>query len=38
MAERGMGDIRVVRAGECADDLNATRRIVQRIRDMGGSS
>ena len=38
LAERGMGDIRVVRAGECADDLNATRRIVQRIRDMGGSS
>ena len=38
LAERCMGDIRVVRAGECADDLNATRRIVQRIRDMGGSS
>ena len=37
-AERRMGDIRVVRAGECADDLNATRRIVQGIRDMGGSS
>lgn len=38
LAERGMGHIKVVRAGECADDLNATRRIVQRIRDMGGSS
>ena len=38
LAERGMGDISGVRAGECADDLNATRRIVQRIRDMGGSS
>lgn len=38
LAERGMRHIKVVRAGECADDLNATRRIVQRIRDMGGSS
>lgn len=38
LAEKGLGHIRVVRATECADDLNATRRIVQRIRDMGGSS
>ena len=38
LAEKGLGRIRVVRATECADDLNATRRIVQRIRDMGGSS
>ncbi len=38
LAEKGLDHIRVVRATECADDLNATRRIVQRIRDMGGSS
>ena len=38
LAEKGLGHIRVVRATECADDLNATRRIVQRIRDMGGTS
>ncbi|MBR7153381.1 MAG: FAD synthase [Candidatus Methanomethylophilaceae archaeon] len=37
LADRGLGDIRVVRAGECADDLNATRRIVNRIRTMGDS-
>jgi FAD synthetase len=35
LAERGMGDIKVVRANECADDLNATRRIVAKIREMG---
>lgn len=35
--ERGMGNIRVVRANECAEDLNATRRIIARIREMGGS-
>ncbi len=31
----GLGGIRVVRATECAEDLNATRRIIARIRDMG---
>lgn len=36
LAEHGLGKIRVVRAGETADDLNATRRIVERIRKMGG--
>lgn len=35
--EAGMGGIRVVRATECAEDLNATRRIIARIRDMGAS-
>lgn len=35
LAQRGMGHIRVIRADECADDLNATRRIVERIRRMG---
>ena len=35
LSDRGMGYIRVVRADECADDLNATRRIVDRIRKMG---
>ena len=35
LADRGMGDIRVERAAECADDLNATRRIIDRIRSMG---
>jgi FAD synthetase len=35
LAERGMGSIRVVRADECADDLNATRRIVAKIKEMG---
>lgn len=35
LAARGMGSIRVVRADECADDLNATRRIVAKIREMG---
>ncbi len=31
----GMGHVRVLRADECADDLNATRRIVQKIRNGG---
>ena len=35
LESRGMGDIKVVRASECAEDLNATRRIVARIRSMG---
>ncbi|MBO4568749.1 MAG: FAD synthase [Candidatus Methanomethylophilaceae archaeon] len=34
LAERGMPGIKVVRADECADDLNATRRIVRKIREM----
>ena len=34
LAECGMGKIRVVRAEECAEDLNATRRIIRRIRGM----
>lgn len=38
LEERGLGGIRVVRADECAEDLNATRRIVRRIREMGGAS
>ena len=38
LEERGLGGIRVVRANECAEDLNATRRIVARIRSMEGSS
>ena len=37
LAEGGLGDVRVVRATECAEDLNATRRIVARIRSMGGA-
>lgn len=35
LAENGLGHIRVERARECAEDLNATRRIVERIRKMG---
>ncbi len=35
LAERGLGDIRVLRATECAEDLNATRRIIAKIRSMG---
>ncbi|MBR4225452.1 MAG: FAD synthase [Candidatus Methanomethylophilaceae archaeon] len=34
LEEHGLPGIRVVRAQECADDLNATRRIIQRIRSM----
>lgn len=37
LEERGLGHIKVVRANECADDLNATRRIVAKIRRMGDS-
>ena len=33
----GLKGIKVVRATECAEDLNATRRIIARIRDMGAS-
>lgn len=35
LERRGLGHIKVIRANECADDLNATRRIVERIRKMG---
>ncbi len=38
LAEHGLGHIRVERARECAEDLNATRRIVEKIRKMGGTS
>ena len=34
LAEKGFSGIKVVRVGECADDLNATRRIVAKIREM----
>lgn len=37
LRSHGLGDIRVERAKECAEDLNATRRIISRIRKMGGS-
>jgi FAD synthetase len=36
LAANGLGNIKVVRATETADDLNATRRIVAKIRSMGG--
>ena len=32
LSKRGMGGIKVVRAKECAEDLNATRRIIAKIR------
>lgn len=35
LKERGFDGIDVVRANECADDLNATRRIMAKIREMG---
>jgi len=38
LAAQGLGNIKVVRATEAADDLNATRRIVQKIRESGGAS
>lgn len=37
LSEAGLDGIAVVRASECAEDLNATRRIVARIRGMGGA-
>lgn len=37
LAAHGLGKVKVKRASETADDLNATRRIVERIRTMGGS-
>ena len=36
LEEHGLSGIEVVRARECAEDLNATRRIIKRIRDMEG--
>ncbi|MBQ5483398.1 MAG: FAD synthase [Candidatus Methanomethylophilus sp.] len=36
LEKEGLGHIRVERATETADDLNATRRIVKKIKDMGG--
>ena len=36
LEKEGLGHIRVARATETADDLNATRRIVKKIKDMGG--
>jgi len=38
LAAHGLDNIRVVRATECADDLNATRRIITKIRASGGAS
>jgi len=35
LREKGLEGIKVVRATEVADDLNATRRIVEKIRKMG---
>jgi FAD synthetase len=37
LAEHGFGNVKVKRATETADDLNATRRIVAKIRNMGGA-
>jgi FAD synthetase len=34
LKSNGFEGIRVERAGECAEDLNATRRIVEKIRSM----
>ncbi len=34
LSARGMGSIKVVRVEECVDDLNATRRIVAKIKEM----
>jgi FAD synthetase len=36
LEKEGLGHIRVERATETADDLNATRRIIKKIKDMGG--
>ena len=37
LEEHGIHGVKVVRATETADDLNATRRIIKKIRDMGAS-
>ena len=37
LIKHGIEGVKVVRATETADDLNATRRIVKKIRDMGGA-
>lgn len=36
LVEHGLGKIKVRRANETADDLNATRKIVEKIKRMGG--
>ncbi len=36
LAEHGLGRVKVKRASETADDLNATRRIIEKIKKMGG--
>ena len=36
LEKEGLGHIRVERATETADDLNATRSIVKKIKEMGG--
>ncbi|KUE73967.1 FAD synthase [Candidatus Methanomethylophilus sp. 1R26] len=38
LESNGLRGIKVVRATETADDLNATRRIVAKIRNMGGAN
>lgn len=37
LVEHGLGKIKVRRANETADDLNATRKIVEKIKRMGGT-
>ncbi len=37
LEKEGLHGIRVIRATECAEDLNATRRIISKIRSMGGA-
>ncbi len=38
LEKRGMKDIKVLRAAECAEDLAATRRIIDKISIMGRKS
>ncbi|MDR2698939.1 MAG: FAD synthase [Candidatus Methanoplasma sp.] len=38
LEENGLGHIRVTRATECAEDLTATRKIIERIRKLEGGS
>ncbi len=37
LKKEDLGGIKVVRAMECAEDLNATRRIISKIRSMEGT-
>ncbi len=37
LAEHGLEKVKVKRANETADDLNATRRIIEKIKKMGGN-